>query len=109
MAATREWLESAPGHVCTVQIAGVRYPENLRDWLRNVARVVSIDDILVFSTSAGGQPIYTVLYGKFADCRAAAKVRPDLPEELGAKDPILRTAQGIRDEIARRTPIPSGG
>jgi DamX protein len=55
----------------------------------------------VYRTIAKQKPSMTVLYGSYPDRAAAQEALKQLPAALRASKPILRTAQGIRAEIAQ--------
>ncbi|NBR29229.1 MAG: general secretion pathway protein, partial [Betaproteobacteria bacterium] len=64
-------------------------------------KYIEINDIFVYRTLAKQKPSMTVLYGSFTDRRAAQEALKQLPAALRANKPIVRTAQGIRAEIAQ--------
>jgi septal ring-binding cell division protein DamX len=55
----------------------------------------------VYRTLIQQKPSLNVLYGSFADRGAAQEALKQLPAALTAPKPFVRTAQGIRTEIAQ--------
>jgi septal ring-binding cell division protein DamX len=63
--------------------------------------LLEINEIYVYRTIAKQKPSLTVLYGSYVDRRTAQEALNRLPATLKASKPIVRTAQGIRAEIAQ--------
>jgi DamX protein len=96
-----EWLASAGNNALTIQLLGADNPQQLKNHLNVIAKYVEINEVFVYRTMAKQKPSMTVSYGSFADRGAAQEALNQLPPALKATKPILRTAQGIRTEIAQ--------
>ena len=97
--ATREWLMSADHTTFSIQLMGTNDPEQLKDLLGGIGKIVEINRVFVYRTMAKQKPSLTVLYGSFDNRRAALEALDKLPGSLKSNRPILRTVQGIRAEI----------
>ncbi|MNC90940.1 hypothetical protein D3C83_71010 [compost metagenome] len=83
---------------------GTHDPQQLKNLLNSIEKFVEINKVFVYRTVARQQPSLTVLYGSFSSPREAREALDKLPESLKANQPILRTVQGIRDEIRQLQP-----
>ena len=99
--ATAEWLAKPGNNAFTIQLLGTDNQQQLKNHLNVITKYIEINDIYVYRTLARQKPSMTVLYGSFADRRAAMEALKQLPAALRANKPIVRTAQGIRAEIAQ--------
>jgi septal ring-binding cell division protein DamX len=81
---------------------GTHDPEQLKDLLNGIRKVIEINKIFVYRTVARQKPSLTVLYGSFDNRRAALEALDKLPASLKTNQPILRTVQGIRAEIKQQ-------
>ena len=99
--ATREWLAQTGSNPYTIQLLGAENQQQLKDHLNVIRKYIEINDVFIYRTTAKQKPSLTVLYGSFVDRRAAQEALKQLPATLKAHKPILRTAQGIRAEIAQ--------
>jgi MSHA biogenesis protein MshM len=100
--ATEEWLSSQPPETYSIQLLGSFSEEQTARYLQSLPAVVqSPDDIYVFRTIANQKPALTVLYGSYPTRLAARSALENLPEDLKAHNPYLRTVGGVRAEIAR--------
>ncbi len=99
--ATTEWLAKPDNKAYTIQLLGADNQQQLKNHLNVIRKYVEITDVFVYRTLAKQKPSMTVLYGSFADRGAAQEALKQLPAALKANKPILRTAQGIRAEIAQ--------
>jgi septal ring-binding cell division protein DamX len=104
LAATRQWLSTEPHTSLSIQLMGTNDPEQLKDLLNSMGKVVEINKVFVYRTVARKQPSLTVLYGSFSNPRDAREALDKLPASLRASRPILRTVQGIRAEIKQHQP-----
>jgi type II secretory pathway predicted ATPase ExeA len=98
---TSEWLAKPGNNVFTIQLLGADNQQQLKKYLNVLSKYVDINDVFVYRTVAKQRPSMTVLYGTFADRRTAQEALKNLPADLKANKPFLRTAQGIRAEIAQ--------
>jgi septal ring-binding cell division protein DamX len=101
LSVTSEWLAKPGNNVFTIQLLGADNQQQLKKYLNVLGKYVDINDIFVYRTVAKQKPSMTVLYGTFADRRTAQEALKNLPADLKANKPFLRTAQGIRAEIAQ--------
>ena len=98
LGATREWLAASAQTTHTIQILGSNSEEHLRHRLKALTKVLDESKIYVFRTVAQGKPAMTVIYGAYADRRAALQALEKLPEAITVNRPMLRTVNGIRAE-----------
>ena len=99
--ATQTWLAQQDKNTYSIQLLGSDNPQQLKNHLNAIRKYIEISDIFVYRTIAKQRPSLTVLYGSFRDRRTAFEALAQLPAPLKAHNPILRTVQGIRGEIAR--------
>ena len=99
LGATQDWLTGASQSTISIQLMGTNDPEQLKDLLNAMGKVIEINKVFVYRTMARQKPSMTVLYGSFDSRRAALEALDKLPASLRANRPILRTVQGIRAEI----------
>ncbi len=104
IAATQSWLAQQDKTTYSIQLLGADNPRQLEHHLNVISKLVEINDVFVYRTVAKQKPSLTVLYGTFNDRRAALDALAKLPAPLKANNPILRTVQGIRAEIAQHQP-----
>ena len=104
LSATKEWLTSEAHTTFSIQLMGTHDPQQLKNLLNSIEKFVEINKVFVYRTVARQQPSLTVLYGSFSSPREAREALDKLPESLKANQPILRTVQGIRDEIRQLQP-----
>lgn len=102
--ATEQWLANAPPGTTSihVQLLGAGEQKRLENYLAELSKFVEIQQVYVYRTKAGNKPAYSVLVGSYPDRAAANAALAQLPVQLRAQRPYLRTAQGIRDEIAAK-------
>jgi septal ring-binding cell division protein DamX len=101
MQATIDWLQrEAPG-THSIQLLGAENPQQLKEHLSSIAKSIEITKIYVYRTVARQKPFLTVLYGSFGSREAAQNALDRLPPPLKAFRPLLRTVQGIREEMSR--------
>jgi type II secretory pathway predicted ATPase ExeA len=104
LAATQKWLSQQDKNTYSIQLFGSENPRQLTQHLNAIGKFVEINEIFVYRTIAKQKPSLTVLYGSFNDRRTALNALTRLPAPLKTYNPILRTVQGIRAEIARSRP-----
>ena len=96
-----DWLQrEAPG-THSIQLLGAENPQQLKEHLSSIAKSIEITKIYVYRTVARQKPFLTVLYGSFGSREAAQNALDRLPPPLKAFRPLLRTVQGIREEMSR--------
>ena len=101
LAATQKWLSQQDKNTYSIQLFGSENPQQLTQHLNAIGKFVQINEIFVYRTIAKRKPSLTVLYGSFNNRRTALDALAKLPAPLKTYNPILRTVQGIRAEIAR--------
>lgn len=104
LAATQSWLAQQDKNTYSIQLLGADNPQQLKNYLNSMRKMLEINDIYVYRTVAKQKPSLTVLYGTFNNRRAALDAMAKLPAPLKAHKPILRTVQGIRAEIKQHQP-----
>jgi type II secretory pathway predicted ATPase ExeA len=104
VAATKDWLAQVGKNPYSIQLLGADNADQLKHHLNVIRKYVEINDIFVYRTIAKQKPSLTVLYGSFDDRAAALAALAKLPASLKAYNPVLRTLQGVRTEIARSQP-----
>jgi septal ring-binding cell division protein DamX len=101
LTATRNWLLTAAPSTHTIQLMGVNNDTQLAAHLQTLAKVLEPSKIYVFRTVAQGKPSVTVIYGSYADRKAALEALQKLPPAIVANRPVLRTVKGIRAEMVQ--------
>jgi type II secretory pathway predicted ATPase ExeA len=102
--ATDRWLAKAHGGMFSIQLLGSNDPRMLQRYLQILSKYIEIDKIFVYRTSADEEPSMTVLYGAFAARGDALRSLDELPAELKANHPYIRTVQGVRSELGLNKP-----
>ena len=99
LSAARDWLAAAPQSTHTIQIMGANNERQLRSHIKSLSAVLDPNRIFVFRTVAQGKPATTVVYGAYADRESALRALAKLPSSLTVNRPVLRTVNGIREEM----------
>lgn len=99
--ATEQWLAREDRGTLSIQLLGTNDPTLLRFHLNELGKLIEINKVFVYRTTANQKPFLTVLFGSFNSYRAAQEALDKLPESLKENRPFLRTVRGIREEIAR--------
>ncbi len=102
LAATSVWLSSAKPEAYAIQLLGANDEAQLNQHLKIITKIIEINDLFVYRTSAKGAPFLTVVLGNFDSQRAAQAAMAQLPSFLQAYRPLLRTVQGIKSEVERQ-------
>ena len=97
--ATREWLAGAPQTTHTIQLMGAPSEAQLKVHLQALSKVLEPEKLFAFRTMAQGKPSITVVYGAYADRQSALQALENLPPVAAAYRPVLRTVNGIRNEL----------
>lgn len=98
IAATREWLAASAQTTHTLQLFGATSEEQLKADLATLSGVLSPSELRVYRTLIAGKPAFTVVYGAYADRRAALQALDKLPASVTVNRPLVRTVSGIRTE-----------
>jgi hypothetical protein len=109
LAATLQWLESEGQGTYSIQLMGAENTTQLKHHLNVISKSVEMNQVFVYRTVAKQKPSLTVLYGSFADRRAAQEALQALPASLKAYRPILRTVHGIRGEMRHHQTLEQSG
>ncbi len=102
--ATQAWLAKQDKSTYSIQLLGADNVRQLKNHINILSKYVEINQIFVYRTIAKQKPSLTLLYGTFNNRRAALDALAKLPPPLKARQPLLRTIQGIRAEIALHQP-----
>ena len=102
IAATSAWLSGAQPDAYAIQLLGASDEAQLNQHLKIISKIIEINDLFVYRTSAKGEPSLTVVWGSFDNQRTAREAMAQLPSFLKAYRPLLRTVQGIKTEVARQ-------
>lgn len=104
LSATDVWLQQSSDITASIQImslgVGEGQQKSLLGFLRKLeANGISLQQIYIYEMNKDKGHIYVVLFGSYAD-RPEARVQINsLPPSLKANSPIVRTVQGIKNEI----------
>lgn len=102
--ATDRWLAQAHGGTFSIQLLGSTDPRMLQRYLQILSKYIEIEQVFVYRTTANEEPSMTVLYGAFAVRDDAVRSLDELPAELKANRPFIRTVQGVRSELGLNQP-----
>ncbi|PIE36923.1 MAG: general secretion pathway protein [Gammaproteobacteria bacterium] len=102
---TRQWLAGQPGQQRSIQLISIsaNRPAMLEQYIEQLAAhpALAADAIFVYASHLQGKAVYSVLYGQYPSRSAARQAMAQLPPFLQQQGPYLvRSVQGIRDEIA---------
>lgn len=100
------WLQEVATDQRSIQFISISQnnPELLRDYLQQLQAMPQIDarQIKVFASRLQGRLVYSVHYGNYDSSAAARAGIKALPVAFQQQGPYLvRSAQGIKDEMAR--------
>ena len=102
IAATSAWLAGAQPDAYAIQLLGANDETQLNQHLKIISKIIEINDLFVYRTTAKGEPSLTVIWGSFDDQRTAQAAMAQLPLFLKAYRPLLRTVRGIKTEMERQ-------
>ncbi len=102
IAATSAWLSSAKPDAYAIQLLGASNEVQLNQHLKIISKIIEINDLFVYRTTAKGEPSLTVVWGGFDSQRTAQAAMAQLPSFLRAYRPLLRTVQGIKAEVEKQ-------
>lgn len=96
-----QWISQVDAAHFTIQLllAPASKPAALDEFVEQAARLVPRDQLHVYRAVRQGTGYVGVVYGEFADRRAASQALAALPAPLQVNRPIFRTFAGIRKEI----------
>lgn len=103
-AAEDGWLSDAPPNYFTIQLllASAVNQAALDTFIEQAAKLVAREDLHVYRSVRQGGEYVGVVYGRYADRKAARAALADLPAPLQVNRPIFRTFAGIRHETQSR-------
>ena len=103
-AAEDRWLSDAPPGHFTIQLllASAANQAALDAFIEQAAKLVAREDLHVYRSVRQGGEYVGIVYGRYADRKAARAALADLPAPLQVNRPIFRTFAGIRQEIQLR-------
>jgi len=98
--ATQEWLRDAPGDHFAIQLAIANSNElqPLEDFLLEASKVLSKDELFVYSVIIDGQQHYRVAYGNYANPAQARSAIDKLPSMFNAYRPYYRSVERMRSQ-----------
>ena len=98
--ATQEWLKTAPGNHYAVQLLTVKAtePKRMEDFLHKAAKLVSPEDLHVYSVKIDGQQHYRVAFGTFTSTSEIQSAIKDLPILFKAQNPYQRSIDRMRSQ-----------
>lgn len=98
------WLSDAPPSHFTIQLllASAANQAALDAFIEQAAKLVVREDLHVYRSVRQGNEYVGVVYGRYADRKAARAALADLPAPLQVNRPIFRTFAGIRQETQSR-------
>ena len=99
MQATQAWLARQVETTVTLQLMGSYQDADMRDALQGLALRLPSDDLYVVRTRVGGRPFLSLFYGSFDNREAAAAALKQLPTNMQANQPHMRTVGGITKEL----------
>jgi type II secretory pathway predicted ATPase ExeA/septal ring-binding cell division protein DamX len=102
MSATDKWLDSTDLTAYSIQLLVAEDDEQLRNHLKALPKFIEVNDIYMYRSAAQGRPMVNVLWGSFAERKAAQQELTLLPPSLRSNRPYVRTMSGIRAEIDRQ-------
>jgi MSHA biogenesis protein MshM len=100
LAATQRVLDGAPGDRQAIQLFTVEARDvgNLENFLLKASKLVSTEDLLVYSVKFGGKQHYRVAYGNYSDANEALAAVQALPPLLKAQGPYPRSFERMRSQ-----------
>lgn len=104
LAAGQKWLLGAEPTTHTLQILGVASDVQLNHRLGTLSKNLDPGQLKIFRTVAQGKPWITVVYGAYPDRASAVRALQNLPAEVSANKPVVRTVKGIRAELEQLSP-----
>ncbi|WP_196156874.1 SPOR domain-containing protein [Reinekea sp. G2M2-21] len=80
----------------TIQLIGVREREKLQQLIPAFSDSKMVD---IVQTTYQGKPWFVLIYGQFPDKASAQASVPNIPAEVGVKEPWIRSFKSLRDSI----------
>jgi MSHA biogenesis protein MshM len=100
LAATRKLLEAVDGERQSIQLVTIEaeQPQQLENFLLRASKLVSVEDLLVYSVKFSGRQHYRVAYGNYSDTREALAAMDELPPLLRTQGPYPRSFERMRSQ-----------
>jgi MSHA biogenesis protein MshM len=98
--ATQRLLETVSGDRQAIQLSTFESKDvnGLENFLLRASKLVSPEELLVYSVKFDGRQHYRVAYGNYADARGALAAVSALPEPLRAQGPYPRSFERMRSQ-----------
>jgi septal ring-binding cell division protein DamX len=98
--ATQEWLKSAPGNHYAVQLLTVKAtdPKRMEDFLVRAAKLVSLEDLHVYSVKIDGQQHYRAALGSYPSTSDIQSIIKELPPLFKTQNPYQRSVDRMRSQ-----------
>ena len=101
MDATRKWVASPGARGYSIQLFVAEDEEQLKNCLKSLVKLIDVNDLYLYRSSGKRPQMVSVLWGNFADRKAAQRELAGLPPALRANRPYVRTVGGLRAELKR--------
>lgn len=102
MAATDRQLQKMDRQGFTIQLAlAADDPDELQRYLSHLGKFIETDEVFVYRTRIKETPHFGVAYGSFPTRKAARAALNNLPAAIRSDRPYVRSASGIRREVAQ--------
>ena len=101
--ATQQWLNSDQSRPFSIQLLVASNEEQLRNHLKALSKFVEVNNVYMYRSVAQGKPVVSVLWGTFDTRQAAVAELEELPRSLRANRPYVRSLEGIRAEVDRKS------
>jgi MSHA biogenesis protein MshM len=100
LTATRRLLETVPGDRQAIQLSTFESGDvnGLQNFLLRASKLVSPEELLVYSVRFDGRQHYRVAYGNYPDAQDALAAVSVLPEPLRAQGPYPRSFERMRSQ-----------
>jgi MSHA biogenesis protein MshM len=97
---TQEWLTQAPGNNHSIQLLTVTSGElrRMEDFLLKASRLVTPEELHVYSVKIDGQQHYRAAYGQFSGPTEAQAAIKELPPLFRAQNPYPRSIERMRSQ-----------
>lgn len=99
-AATQAWLKEAPAQSYAIQLMTVRDTElpRMERFLQRASRLVSPEDLHLYSVKINGVQHYRAALGQFKDKKEIVNAINELPDALKAQNPYQRSVERMRSQ-----------
>jgi type II secretory pathway predicted ATPase ExeA/septal ring-binding cell division protein DamX len=96
--ATQGWLKTAPRGTWTIQLLTVSadQAQTMEQFLEHAAKLVSLDELYVYSIKVDGEQYYGVTYGNYPNLEETITAMGGLPSSFKARGPFHRSITVMR-------------